>query len=220
MAGLSGLLGALLFFSGDMLFYGYVGSGAGFPAGMLATVATDSSTRLSVGGLLGMPAACLCIVGFWHVRGNVKHSSPFLRELIFLSFAAMMVAGSAIHTLWAAKGLAIKYCSDGSAPCSAVTAALRSYWSVAYNIGSAPGYVGAVLLVLLVAFGKTRYPKWTVLANPAILLLLSPLADATPAPVGAILVGGFTNLTIAVFFLASLVTTWHLPPDSPSARAT
>lgn len=217
---MSGLLGALLFFSGDMLFYGYVGSGAGFPAGMLATVATDSSTRLFVGGLLGMPAACLCIVGFLHVRGNVKRSSPFLRELIFLSFAAMMVAGSAIHTLWAAKGLAIKYCSDGSAPCSAVTAALRSYWSVAYNIGSAPGYVGAVLLVLLVAFGRTRYPKWTVLANPAILLLLSPLADATPAPVGAILVGGFTNLTIAVFFLVSLVTTWHLPPDSHSAHAT
>lgn len=84
----------------------------------------------------------------------------------------------------------------------------------------APGYVGAVLLVVLVALGKTRYPKWTVLANPAILLLLSPLADATPAPVGAILVGGFTNLTIAVFFLVSLVTTWRLPPDSPPAHAT
>jgi hypothetical protein len=220
MAGLSGLVGALLFFTGDMLFYGYVGSGAGFPAGMVATVATDSSTRLVVGGLLGMPAACLCIVGFWHVRGNVKRSSPFLRELLFLSFAAMMVAGSAIHTLWTAKGLAIKYCSDGGASCSAVITALRSYWNVTYNIGAAPGYVGAVLLILLVAFGKTRYPKWTVLANPAILLLLSPLANATPAPVGAILVGGFTNLTIAVFFLVSLVTTWHLPPDSPSANAT
>ena len=137
MAGLSGLLGALLFFSGDMLFYGYFGSGAGFPAGMLATVATDSSARLFVGGLLGMPLA-----------------------------------------------------------------------------RSAPGYVGAVLLILLVVFGKTRYPKWTVLANPGILRLLSPFADATPAPVGAILVGGFTNLTIAGFFLVSVVTTWRLPPDS------
>ncbi len=159
MAGLSGLLGALLFFAGDMLFYGYFGSGASFPAGMLATVAADSSTRLVVGGLLGMPAACLCILGFWHVRGNVKSSSPFLRRLMFLSFAALMVAGSAIHTLWTARGLAIKYCSDGSPSCSAVSNALHSYWSLAYTIGSVPGYLGAVLLILLVALRKDPIPQ-------------------------------------------------------------
>ncbi len=199
-----------------MLFYGHIGSGASFSVGMLATVAAASRGRLFLGGLLGIPAACLCILGFWHVRGNVKSSSPLLRRLVFLSFAALMVAGSAIHVLWAAKGLAIKYCSDGSSSCSAVTAALRSYWSLAYNIGSVPGYLGAMLLLLLVAFGKTHYPKWTVLANPAILILLAPLADKAPAPLGAILVGGFTNLTIAVFFLVSILTTWRQPRDSPS----
>jgi hypothetical protein len=43
---------------------------------------------------------------------------------------------------------------------------------------------------------------------------LSPLVDRTPAPFGAVLSGGFTNLSIAVFFLVSLCTTWMRPEDS------
>ena len=37
-AGAAGLCGTLLFFAGDMLFYGHWGSGGGFHEGMLETV--------------------------------------------------------------------------------------------------------------------------------------------------------------------------------------
>jgi len=43
--------------------------------------------------------------------------------------------------------------------------------------------------------------------------LLSPLAERVPAPLGAILVGGFTNLSIAIFFLVPVSTTWRSRPD-------
>jgi hypothetical protein len=56
---------------------------------------------------------------------------------------------------------------------------------------------------------KTYNPLWTVVANPAVLMVLSPLADRAPAPLSAMLVGGFTNLSIAIFFLVSLLTTWN-----------
>jgi len=128
---------------------------------------------------------------------------------MFAAFFVLMVFGSAIHTLWTAKGLAIKYCyGNDAAGCHALVEAINSYWNLVYNIGAVPGYVGAILLVALVLFGKTWYPKWTVFANPAALMLLSPLANKAPAPFGAILTGGFTNLTIAIFFLVSLWTTW------------
>jgi hypothetical protein len=38
LAGIAGLCGALLFFAGDMLFYGHLGSGAGFHEGMTVVV--------------------------------------------------------------------------------------------------------------------------------------------------------------------------------------
>ncbi len=214
LAGLSGLAGALLFFAGDMLFYGHFGPGANFAEGMLATVMRASPERLFAGGLVGPLAAGLCMVGFWHVYLNMRPSNALLSRLIFMLFLALMVAGSAVHTLWTAKGLALKYCYGHGAPCADLLTAIKSYWTLAYDLGAIPGYIGAVLLVVFVLLRKTRYPRWTVIANPAVLSMLSPLAARVPSPLGAILVGGFTNLSIAVFFLTSVSTTWKCRQDS------
>jgi len=207
-AGVTGLAGALLFFAGDMLFYGHIGSGADFAEGMIATVVRASPERLFAGGLVGPVAACMCIIGFWHVYVNVRPANVFLARLLFAFFFVLMVAGSAVHTLWTAKGLAMKYCSGQGEPCATLLAATRSYWTLAYNLGAIPGYAGALLLLGLVLFGKTYYPRWTAIVNPAALMLLSPLAARVPGPMGANLVGGFTNLSIALFFLVSVLTTW------------
>jgi hypothetical protein len=214
LAGLCGLAGALLFFLGDMLFYGYFGSGASFADGMIATVMRASQERLFAGGLVGPLAACLCIVGFWHVYLNIRPSQVPLGRMVFILFSALMVAGSAVHTLWTARGLALKDCYGQGAPCSDLLTAIKSYWALAYNLGAIPGYFGAVLLFGLVLLRKTYYPRWTVIANPAVLMVLSPLADRVPAPLGAMLVGGFTNLSIAAFFLVSVLTTWNRRQDA------
>jgi len=102
--------GALLFFVGDMLFYGHWGAGAGFHEGMIETVRNASPGRLFAGGLVGPFAACLCIVGFWHVYLNVRPSQEFVGRVMLALFAVLMVCGSAIHTLWTARGLAMKFC--------------------------------------------------------------------------------------------------------------
>ncbi len=212
LAGVSGLCGALLFFAGDMLFYGHWGPASGFHQGMIDTVRNSSLARLYAGGLVGPVAACLCIVGFWHMYLNVRPEQVRIARVILVAFVLLMVFGSAIHTLWTARGLAIKYCyGSDDAGCRALMQSVNSYWDLAYNLGAAPGYLGAILLLGLVLFGKTWYPRWTALANPAALVLLSPLAGRAPAPFGAVLSGGFTNLSIAAFFLVSLCTTWTHP---------
>jgi len=217
LAGVAGLFGALLFFAGDMLFYGHFGSGVDFHQGMLDTVRHDSLARLYAGGLVGPVAACLCIIGFWHVHRNVNSPRGFFSRLVLVSFAVLMVFGSAVHVLWTAKGLAIQNCSGSDdASCRALLPAINSYWSLAYNLGAVPGYLGAILLIGLVLFKKTRYPKWTVLANPAFLILLAPLAEKIPAPLGAVLVGGSTSLAIAFFFLISVLATWAAPEPGAS----
>ena len=52
LTGLTGVAGALLFFAGDMLFYGHWGSGAKFHDGMLQVLREGSWQRLFVGGLV------------------------------------------------------------------------------------------------------------------------------------------------------------------------
>jgi hypothetical protein len=119
-----------------------------------------------------------------------------------------MVTGSAIHTLWTTKGLALKYCSDQAGPCSDLVTTTNSYWNLVYDLGAIPGFMGAILLLVLVISGRTWYPRWTAFVNPALLSLLELLASRVPAPLGAVLVGGFTNLSIAVFLFTSVSTTW------------
>jgi hypothetical protein len=209
LAGLCGLAGALLFFAGDMLFYGYFGPGAGFADGMRTTVMQASNERLFAGGLIGPIAACLCIVGFWHVYLNIRPSSNVFGRVMLALFFILMVGGSAVHTLWTANG-------EGF-PCSDLLMAIKSYWTLVYNLSSIPGYLGCILLMGLVIMGKTWYPRWTAVANPGVLILLSPLATKVTSPLGAILVGGSANLSIAIFFLVSVVTTWPRRADALSS---
>jgi len=208
LAGLAGLAGALLFFSGDMLFYGHFGAGATFHEGMQRVIRDASVARLFIGGLIGPPAACLCIIGFWHVGQNITPRSPLVGRIVFYTLAAMMVVGSAVHALWVPRGLAIRYQLPLTAHAPDLFAALRRYWELAYDLAAVPAYIGTTLLLLVVLLGKSIYPRWTALANFGLLSLLAPLASAVPPPLGAILVGGFTNLSIAVFFLVSVLSTW------------
>lgn len=214
LGGLCGLAGALLFFAGDMFFYGYFGPGSGFADGMRATVTQASTMRLFAGGLIGPPAACLCIVGFWHVYSNVRPSSKLLAGVMLGAFFVLMVGGSAVHTLWTAKGLALKYCYGQGSPCSDLLTVTKSYWTLAYNLSSIPGYLGGLILMGLVLTGRTWYPRWTSFVNPGVLILLSPFAAKVPSPLGAILVGGAANLSIAVFFLISVATSWTRQADT------
>src|SRR5215468_723042 len=100
VTGLCGLAGALLFFVGDMLFYGHFGSGADFSAGLINTVTHASDARLYAGGLAGPFAACLGILGFWHVYLNTRSANLLLARVIFVCFSVLMIFGSAVHTLW------------------------------------------------------------------------------------------------------------------------
>jgi len=119
-----------------------------------------------------------------------------------------MVIGSAVHALWVPRGLAIKYSDALAGVAPELVTAFKDYWSLAYQMAEVPAYVGAILLLILVLWGKSRYPRWTVFANFGVLSLLAPLAERVPSPFGAVLVGGFTNLSIALFFLVSVLSTW------------
>jgi Family of unknown function (DUF6796) len=209
ITGFVGVAGGLLMFSGDMLFYGHWGAGSNFHEGMIAAVRQASDQRLFAGGLVGPVAACLFIVGFWHIFLNVEPKAPTSARVVFLSLTALMVCGSSVHALWTPYGLALKHCYGQGAPCPDLVAAIRSYWNAAYDLSAVPGYVGFLLLIVLVLLGRTRYPRWTAMANPAVLLLFEPLAEKGPAPWGAVLTGGFTNLSFVTFFVVSLAATWN-----------
>lgn len=212
--GIAGLAGGLLFFVGDMLMYGHWGSAVNFPAGAVAAVRQMSLGQLYLGGLVGPVAACLCAIGFWHVSRHL-HSLFAARLILGLSAIAMVMLG-AVHVLWVTRGLARRLCVNGSEDCTALAAQLNDYWNIAYYVAIAPAYLGCAILALVVLRGQSKYPRWTVIFNPAVSLLITPALVFVPAPLGAPLVGGDANLFIALFFAVSLATTWRSRRDTAS----
>jgi hypothetical protein len=73
LAGLAGFAGALLFFCGDMLFYGQFGAGATFHEGMQRVVREAPLARLFTGGLLGPLAACYVSLVFGTLPRTSRH---------------------------------------------------------------------------------------------------------------------------------------------------
>ncbi len=210
-AGLAGLGGALLFFVGDMLLVGHWGAGSDVREGSLRMLRESSQLRLFMGGLAGPIAGCLCLLGFWHLRQNLIGRSPFLGRVVFFALGAAMVAVSVVHALLVPLRLVHRYSDAHAGTASELLDALRNYFDLAYYLVKGPVYLGALLLLILVLSGRSSYPRWTAMANFGLLSLLGPLADQVPAPLGAVLVGGFESLTLATFFLVSVISTWRCP---------
>ncbi len=221
IAGLAGIVGALMFFVGDMIFYGEWGSGAGFAARLPDLIKARSADQIAFGGLLGPLAGWLCCIGFWHVRQNLRRPHGAIGALVFAVATLSMISLGAVHLLWAVKGFAIQACTAGEADCARLSLLLKSYWNTAWAIAAAPGYLLALLLAALVIGGRTNYPRWTTLANPAVLAGALLVLPPAPAPFGAALAGGDANLALALFFIVSVVSTWHVarvseaPAQSP-----
>jgi hypothetical protein len=202
--GLIGLGAALLMFIGDMCLYGHFGGGGDAISKLV--ISNVSDTRIVVGGFIGPIAAILYCVGFFSVYFMVSPRSRMLAIVIAGGAAAMMVIGGAYHAMWSIRAFLIK-AGLSSGDYQSLYSQIRDYTLLFYNTMLAGSGVVSALLLFVVLSGRSLYPKWSVVVNPGILLLLRPLADFIPAPLGAIVSGGYLNLVFVVFLSVSVFVT-------------
>jgi hypothetical protein len=203
-----GILGSLLLFAGDMFLYGYFGDARGFQDAIKIVAQNESRIRMFIGGLLGPVGALLCVAGFWHVYLNTKRHSRYLSLIVFISLTCMMVFGGAYHAVWTVRMLLYKYALASVDVSILFIASFNRFLNALFIISASIGGIGGILLLFLVLFRKSGYPRWTALANPGILLPLAPLIKQAPSPFGSILYGGYINIVFLIFFSFSVMTTW------------
>ena len=219
VSGIVGILAAVVLFTGDMLLYGHWGGAAAIREGIGAVAPDASAARLFAGGILGPIGALLYIIGFFHVYQNTRQVWETAAKVVFGGCVAVMVIGGAYHALWTVRMLLYKYAVPDIPELRPFTEAIDAYANATYTISSIPGYLAFPILFLLVLSGGTRYPRWTAAVNPGLLILLGSLFSRFPAPLGAVIVGGYINLVYILFFTISVLTTWRGDPgDSLNSR--
>lgn len=206
----AGLAGALLMFAGDMLFYGQWGSGAEAISESFVLAAAASPDRLALGGLVAPVAGAGLLCGVLHVSNRLGSSPTIVRWVVVVCLLLVVMIAVATHAVWGAFALA----ATTGEPLAVMR--VYQYLQTHFLAGAAPAAVAAILLLVVVAAGRSGWPRWMIVLNPGALYLIMSSGTWIPAPVGAALVGGAFNLSLALFFAASLVA----PVRLSSSRGT
>jgi len=213
---LIGLGAALLMFVGDMCLYGHFGSGTDAVSKLVIT--NESDTRIIVGGFIGPIAAILYCVGFFSVYAMISPKSRILAVVIGGGAAVVMVFGGTYHAMWSIRAFLIK-AGLSSGDYQGLYMQIRDYTSLFYNTMLAGAGVVSLLLLFAVLSRRSLYPRWSAVVNPGILFLFRPLADLIPAPLGAIVTGGYLNLMFVLFFSVSVIVA-RSADDTPQTQRT
>lgn len=204
--GLSGILGGIILFVGDMLFY-YDSINTNFEQNM----GNASDFRIIASGVSALFATWLYMIGLGQVHYAFKPVNPILRNSVLISFGGILTAYGIIHAAYVAIAttakLSIKYNIDmmnATSLASETNQILRLFVFPVFAILS-------FLFISQVWKRKTLYPRWILLFFPLVPFLVQDLiCQFLSGSVWIVVCGGYLNLILIVFFTASTISLWNI----------
>jgi len=204
--GISGLLGGLVLFAGDMLFY-YDPSNANIKINM--GNATD--IRIMLSGITALFATWFYLLGLVHVYYAFKPTKPSVRNTLIVCFAGILTAYGIIHGAYVAIAatakLAVEYQLDiemATALASEINQTLRLFVYPLFALLS-------FLFIYQVWKRKTLYPRWIILFFPLIPFLFQGIVGRfLDGSIRIVIMGGYFNLILVIFFAASTIALWNV----------
>jgi hypothetical protein len=158
--------------------------------------------RLDLGHFLGVLAAPVYALGYWHVAGALRPAPRGARAAVFgLGVYTFMIAGVWLGSR-AQLALLVQAQATGAAPAefAALVDAYRRYSEALIQLVRVGVLALSLALAAAILRGRTGYPRWFALVSPILLLaLVFALHLAAPA-VGGYLVPTAMNVAHLVFF--------------------
>ena len=193
---LAGIIGGLLMFVGDMLFYYEPVSGAVFNS--LERMSRMDNPRLMLGGTVGPVAATFYAAGSLIFAFGLKDTHKRLGWTITIGWIFMFIIGGSYHAVFPNYGFVGKLPEEFRPEQVNLVAGLVG---MMYKMAFVFGLISSLLLAYVILFKKTIFPKWMILVIPTFLTLLNPIIGPyIPHPLGAIVIGGWVNLCFVLFF--------------------
>ena len=198
---LTGFVGAMLMFVGDMVLYyskdDYVSDGTLKP--VIDIMGKESRKRLYVGGLLGPVAAFVYCVGYYHLVLMMDEGHMILGWCCFVINCIGIICGGVYHSHCAYLGLIGRHKNEE------VMDEVCKYMDVQKLISFGLQGLGFILLAVVIALNWTVFPRWLVLFTPGILFLLLPLMKKLPKGLHMVICGGWTNLISVIYYGVALI---------------
>jgi len=199
--GISGILGSLVLFAGDMLFY-YNGQQTDF----IFNMAVASDQRIIASGLCALIAAWLYTLGAGQVYYAFQPSKRWVRLSLFFSFAAIMITYGVVHGAYVAIATSAKNAVElGMAANSMTDLAVTANNALRY-VAYLPFGIYTLISVPAIWTRASHYPRWIIFFSPAIIFLFQePITSSLHGEWKSIIGGGYLNLLLLIFFTSSTI---------------
>ncbi len=208
--GIFGIIGGLILFAGDMLFY-YDGSNVNLNENM----GNASDFRIIASGLTALIASWFYLIGLGQVYVALKPTKPFLRTIILICFGAIFTAYGVIHGAYVAIAtsakLATRYNFDLNDAVHLAAETNNIMRLIIYPIFG----VLSILFIAQVWKRNTLYPRWIIFFFPLLPFVVRDLVCASlSGATKTVVCGGYLNLILVVFFTASTIALWNIKKDA------
>lgn len=203
--GLFGILGGITLFAGDMLFY-YDSNNINFTENM----GNVSDFRIVASGVTALLGTWFYMLGLGQVYYAIKPTKPIIKNAILICFGANLIAYGVIHGQYGAIATSAKLAIENNLEINQ-TVALAAEVNDVLRLFVYPFFgLLSILFIIQVWKRKTLYPKWIILFFPLLPFLIQDfVCQNLYGNILIIVCGGYLNLILIVFFLASTIALWH-----------
>ena len=202
--GIAGILGGIVLFIGDMLFY-YSPTSTDF----LQNMALASDARIIASGVCALLASWLYLLGAGQVYFAFEETKPIVKNTVFASFAGIGIAYGIVHAAYVAIATSAKLALVNQLDMQTSVILAGEANNLLRNIIYPIFGLLSIIFIYQVWRKQTRYPRWMVFFFPLLPFLLQGLiVNNLNGVLKVIIAGGYLNIIFALFFLASTISLW------------
>jgi len=204
--GISGVLGSILFITGDLLYHHVPGSSKS-PAEKMSGV---SESRLLNAGILGLTGCWLYTLASVHLYIAFLPAGTAFAFAVSAFFAAIMIGYGMGHTAYFSIGSGAQVAVRlGATAESGAKLANTLFQRVVYII-YIPVVIASLMMVYGIVSGRSLYPRWMVVFLPVLIYLLkTPVVRILRGRLREILHDSYDNFTLFVFYVVSTIVLWN-----------
>ena len=207
--GICGILGGVILFTGDMLYY----YDANNP-NLLENMGNASDFRIIASGITALLAAWFYMLGLGQVYYAFKPTTAKVRNTVLISFGMILISYGIIHAAYLAIATSAKLSVQHQLDMDTATA-LASKANQLLRLFIYPVFaVLSYFLISQVWKRKTLYPRWIIFFFPLIPFLFQGVINKVlSGNLWIIIAGGFLNIILIIFFTASTIALWNSNTD-------
>jgi hypothetical protein len=197
--GFAGMLGSLVMFAGDMLFY-YNGD----QTDLLANMGQVSPERIILSGVTALIGTWLYVAGAGQIYYAYQTANGKTRWAVFLSFLMIMIAYGIVHAAYLAIATSAQNAVILNAPLKETSRLAIDANQLLRKIVYIPFAFFTIAFTVNVWQKHTKYPRWVLLFSPILPFLLQDVVlGLLTGKAKTIIGGGYLNLLLLLFFAGS-----------------